>query len=56
MIARLLPTFKEYTVDERLREFQKIVCGKPLVFIPFNSIKGQELLAEMERGNFNLDI
>ena len=54
MIARLLPTFKEYTVDERLREFRKIVCGKPLVFIPFNSIKGQELLAEMEKQNFQL--
>ena len=45
----VLPIFKEYTVDERLREFRKMVYGKPLVFIPFNSVKGQELLAEMEK-------
>lgn len=47
MMVTVLPTFKEYTVDEQLHEFRKIVHGKPLVFIPFNSIRGQELLADM---------
>lgn len=50
MMIVVLPTFKEYTVDERLKEFRKIVHGKVLVFILFNSIKGQELLAEMKNG------
>ncbi len=43
---RKLPTFKGYTVDERLGEFRKVEFGKPLQFVPFSSVKGQKLLAE----------
>ena len=41
-----LPTFKDYTVDERLREFRKVKYGKPLEFVPFTSVKGRKLLTE----------
>jgi hypothetical protein len=51
-MVRVLPTFKGYTIDERLQEFRKVEFGKALVFIPFSSIKGQELLKEyMENTN-----
>jgi len=39
-----LPTFKEYIVDFRLKEFRKAVYGKSLEFIPFESRKGKRLL------------
>ena len=42
---RKLPTFRGYTVDERLGEFRKIKYGKPLEFVPFSSVKGNKLLA-----------
>jgi hypothetical protein len=45
---RELPTFRGYTVDERLKEFRKAEHGKTLEFIPFDSPKGQEILKEME--------
>ncbi len=42
---RALPTFKGYTVDERLREFRKVEYGKHFEFISFSSEKGQKLLS-----------
>ncbi len=42
----VLPTFRGYTVDIRLREFRKCVLGKPLEFIDFDSVEGDHLLAE----------
>jgi hypothetical protein len=40
----ILPVYKNYTVDIRLKEFRKAIFGKPLVFIPFDSPKGKKLL------------
>ena len=39
-----LPTFKGYTVDERLREFRKIEMNKMPEWVPFESAKGRRLL------------
>ena len=44
-----LPEFKGYTVDLRLREFRKVVHGKSIEFIPFESKTGKKLLLKMER-------
>ena len=41
---RRLPEFLGYTVDERLREFRKVVYGKSIEFIDFDSPKGIRLL------------
>jgi len=48
-MVRELPTFKGYTVDERLQQFRKVDRDKPSIeFVEFNSEKGQELLEEYE--------
>ncbi len=45
---RRLPTFKGYTVDERLGEFRKVNRKKlTLEFIPFDSRRGRALLKKM---------
>ena len=49
-MVRTLPTFRGYTVDRRLREFRKMVFGEMPEFIPFDSEKGRELMAEMRKG------
>jgi len=41
---RILPTFKGYTIDYRLREFRRAVFGEQLVFIPFATEEGRRLL------------
>jgi hypothetical protein len=46
---RRLPEFKGYTIDFRLREFRKVVYGKSIQFIDFESEKGMKLLQKMER-------
>jgi hypothetical protein len=43
-MIRVLPTYKGYTVDMRLKEFRKAVWGEEVEFIPFTSVKGQKLL------------
>ena len=43
-MLRVLPTFKGYTVDVRLREFRKSIPDQELTFIPFGSPQGDELL------------
>ncbi len=43
-MIRVLPTYKGYTVDMRLKEFRKAVWGKEIEFIPFDSVKGQKLI------------
>ncbi len=48
---RVLPTFRGYTLDVRLRQFRK-VTWKPapkLEFVEFNSPKGQRLLEAYRR-------
>ena len=48
MSVRILPTFKDYTVDMRLKEFRRAIPEVTLEFIPFNSPDGQKLLAELK--------
>ena len=48
-MATELPTFKGYTVDERLRQFRKVDKDKPSIdFVDFDSEEGQGLLEEYE--------
>ncbi|HJZ04458.1 MAG TPA: hypothetical protein VJ327_01180 [Patescibacteria group bacterium] len=48
MSVRILPTFKGYTVDMRLREFRKAIPDVTLEFIPFDSSEGIKLLDELK--------
>jgi hypothetical protein len=50
---RKLPEFKGYTVDERLKEFRKVVHGESIEFIAFDSLQGKRLLEEMRKGEEN---
>jgi hypothetical protein len=45
---RKLPKFKDYTVDEKLKQFRKVELDELPEFIDFDSDKGQVLLAEYE--------
>jgi hypothetical protein len=51
-----LPTFKGYTVDERLSEFRKVELGKEIETIGFLSEKGQELLNEYHKARHGMMI
>jgi hypothetical protein len=46
-IAVTLPIFQGYTVDEKLREFRKILPGRKMEFVPFDSERGVQLRSEM---------
>ena len=48
MSVTVLPTFKGYTVDMRLKEFRRAIPGVTLEFIPFSSPKGMKLLEELK--------
>ena len=50
-MVKYLPIFREYTVDERLREFRKVERGinQRIEFVPFDSDQGRRLLKEMRR-------
>lgn len=48
MIATILPTFKGYTVDMRLREFRRAIPGVNLEFIQFDKPEGRKLLEELK--------
>jgi len=48
MSVRILPTFNGFTVDMRLKEFRKAIPDVALEFVPFNSPKGEKLLAELK--------
>jgi hypothetical protein len=54
MPVRKLPTFKGYTVDERLREFRKVGADVPwgIEFIPFSSKRGRKLIEELKVKGF----
>ena len=43
---RVLPVFKDYTVDVRLRQFRKANPVKRLEFVDFSSPEGDDLLEE----------
>jgi hypothetical protein len=45
--VRVLQTFKDYTVDFRLKEFRKISETEPPEFIDFRSNEGADLIDEM---------
>jgi len=45
-MVHILPTFKGYTVDVKLKQFRKIGAGFRINFIDFNSQKGDQLLTE----------
>jgi hypothetical protein len=53
MGIRILPVFRGYTVDFRLREFRRVPKdhGMNIEFIPFDSPKGQTLLAALARAS-----
>jgi hypothetical protein len=48
MSVIVLPTFKGYTVDMRLREFRRAIPDVTLEFIPFNTPEGKKLLEELK--------
>jgi hypothetical protein len=48
MSVTILPTFKGYTVDMRLKEFRRAIPDVTLDFIPFNSPEGKKLLEELK--------
>jgi len=48
MSIMILPTFKGYMVDLKLKEFRKAIPEVILEFIPFDSPKGIKLLAELK--------
>jgi hypothetical protein len=48
MGVTILPTFKGYTVDMRLREFRRAISDVVLDFIPFESPEGRKLLDELQ--------
>jgi len=48
MRVTVLPTFKGYTVDMRLKEFRRAIPDVTLEFIPFNSPEGKKLLEELK--------
>ncbi len=45
-MTNILPTFKGYTIDIRLKQFRKIRQGAKIRFIDFDSPKGDKLLAK----------
>ena len=45
----ILPTFKGYTVDERLKEFRKVPLNELPEFISFESEEGSKLLKEYRK-------
>lgn len=45
---RILPTFKGYTIDERLREFRRFDGKTEMEFVSFDSPEGEELLRELQ--------
>jgi hypothetical protein len=42
-----LMVFKDYTVDPNLREFRRVVHEETIETIPFDSIEGDKLLADL---------
>jgi hypothetical protein len=48
MAVTVLPTFKSYTVDLRLKEFRRAIPDATLEFIPFSTPEGKKLLEELK--------
>ena len=47
----ILPTYKGYTVDYRLKQFRKVPLDSLPEFVEFDSDKGDRLLTQMIRKN-----
>lgn len=50
-MMRILPKWRQYTIDERLQEFRKVTRthGKPSIeFIPFASKRGMKIQYKMD--------
>jgi hypothetical protein len=47
----MLPRFKGYTVDARLRQFRKVHKSGEIDFIDWDSEKGDEILMQMNMDN-----
>jgi len=48
MTVTVLPTFKGYTVDLRLKEFRRAIPDVTLEFMSFNTAEGKSLLRELK--------
>ncbi|MFH1664076.1 MAG: hypothetical protein ABH986_04695, partial [archaeon] len=48
-VMRVLPVFRGFTVDLRLRQFRKVTKKRELIFIDFDSPEGDQLLADLIR-------
>lgn len=48
-IVTVLPVFKGYTIDSRLKEFRRIEPDRPAEFIKFSSTKGSVLIEEISK-------
>lgn len=48
-MIRILPVYKDYTVDMRLQEFRKIPFDALPEFVPFTSDKGAKLFHEFRQ-------
>ncbi len=47
-MTRTLPTFRGYTVDERLQEFRRWLPDRCLLTVPFDSPHGEQLLPDYQ--------
>ena len=54
-VMNVLPVYKGYTVDNRLKQFRKCPIDDMMEFIEFDSEKGSELLEEMMELDFPMD-
>jgi len=45
-MIRILPVFKGYTVDVRLKQFRKIFKSGGIEFLDFDTEKGDKILTE----------
>lgn len=52
MKLKILPIFKGYTVDLRLRQFRKIDQDN-IEFVDFSSKKGRQLLKELRKTGYS---
>lgn len=52
MTLKILPIFKGYSVDIKLRQFRKINHNN-IKFIDFSSDKGRQLLKELRKSGYS---
>ena len=52
MSLKKLPTFRGYTVDNKLGQFRKAEAGKLPEFIEFKSERGQEVMKQLRQEGY----